>query len=44
MGETETISSKVRNETRVLILPTSIHHSPGIPIQSIKEEEEIKGI
>jgi hypothetical protein len=45
-GKTETISPKVRNETRMPTLPTPIQHGPGIPSQSNKEEEEeeIKGI
>jgi hypothetical protein len=44
MGKTETISSKVRNETRVSILSTLIQHRLGIPSQSSKKEEETKGI
>jgi hypothetical protein len=43
-GKTEAISSKVRNETRVSTLSTLIQQSVGIPSQSIKQEEEMKGI
>jgi hypothetical protein len=35
-GKTETISSKVRNETRVPTLSTLIQHSPKTPSQSSK--------
>jgi hypothetical protein len=35
-GKTEIILQKVRNETRVPILPTPIQHSPGISTQSNK--------
>jgi hypothetical protein len=34
--KTETISPKIRNETRVPTISTTIHHSPGIPSQSNK--------
>jgi hypothetical protein len=44
MWKTETISSVVKNETRVSTLSTSIQHSLGIPSQSDRQEEEIKGI
>jgi hypothetical protein len=39
MEKNETISSKVRNETRVPILPIPIQHSPEIPSQGNKEEK-----
>jgi hypothetical protein len=32
--KTETISPKIRNETRMPTIPTAIQHSPGIPSQS----------
>jgi hypothetical protein len=38
----ETISSKVRNETRVSILSTPIQHSLGIPSQSSETERRNK--
>jgi hypothetical protein len=41
-GKTETISPKVRNETRVPTLPTSIQHSSGIPTQSNKARRRNK--
>jgi hypothetical protein len=44
MGETETISSKVRNRTRVSTLSTLIQHSLRISTQSNSQDEEIKGI
>jgi hypothetical protein len=34
----------VRNETRMSTVFIPIHHSLGIPIQSNKQQEEIKGI
>jgi hypothetical protein len=40
----ETISPKIRKETRVPTIPTPIQHSPGIPRQNNKQEEEIKEI
>jgi hypothetical protein len=40
----KTISPNIRNETRVPTLRTPIQHSPGIPSQSIRQEEEIKRI
>jgi hypothetical protein len=43
-GQTETISSKVRNETRVSILLTPIQYSTGIPSQSNKARERNKRI
>jgi hypothetical protein len=42
MGKTETISSKVRNETEVSTLPTLIQHSTWTPSQSNKAREKIK--
>jgi hypothetical protein len=42
--KTETISPKIKNETRVPTIPTPIQHSPGIPAREIRQEEEIKGI
>jgi hypothetical protein len=44
MIKIETISPKIRNETRVPTIPTSIQHSTGIPSRAIRQEEEIKGI
>jgi hypothetical protein len=45
MGKkTETISSKVRNETRLSTFSTLTQYSFGIPNQSNKQEQEIKGI
>jgi hypothetical protein len=44
MGKTETISCKVRNETRMPSLPNPIQHSLGIPNQIKKAKEEIKRI
>jgi hypothetical protein len=38
MGKNETISSKVRNETRESILSTLIQHSLGISNKSVKTE------
>jgi hypothetical protein len=43
-GKTETISSNVKNETRVSTFSTLIHYSTGIPSRAIKQEKEIKGI
>jgi hypothetical protein len=43
MVKTETISPKIRNETRVLTIPTPIQHSTGI-LRAMRQEEEIKGI
>jgi hypothetical protein len=40
----ETISPKIRNETRVPTIPTLIQHSAGIPSQSNKARRRIKGI
>jgi hypothetical protein len=42
--KTETISPKIRKETRVPNIPTPIQYSTGIPVQSIRQEEGIKGI
>jgi hypothetical protein len=36
MGKIETISSNVKNETRIATLSTLIQHSLGIPNQSDK--------
>jgi hypothetical protein len=44
MGKTETISSKVRKETRVSTPSTLTQRSFGIPARTIRQEEEIKGI
>jgi hypothetical protein len=38
-GKANTISSKIKNEARVFILPTLIQHSTGIPKQSNKKEK-----
>jgi hypothetical protein len=45
-GKIKTISSKVKNETRVCTLSTIIQHSFEIPSQNSKteQEEEIKGM
>jgi hypothetical protein len=40
----EIISSKLKNEKRMPILPTFIQYSTAIPSQSNKAKEEIKGI
>jgi hypothetical protein len=40
MGKTETISAKVRNETRMPTLSTPIQHSLGIPSQNNKQKEK----
>jgi hypothetical protein len=42
MGENETISSKVENETRVSILLTVFQYSTAIPSQSNKIRERNK--
>jgi hypothetical protein len=42
MGKNETISPKVRNETRVPTLSTPIQHSPEIPNQSNKARRRNK--
>jgi hypothetical protein len=42
--EKQTISPKVKNESRVPTLPTPIQHSPGIPSQRNKVILVIKGI
>jgi hypothetical protein len=44
MGKTETISSKVRNETRVSTLLTLIQQNLGLLARVTWQEEEIKGI
>jgi hypothetical protein len=41
---TETISSNVRNETRVSTLSTLIQHSLEFLTRAVRQEEEIKGI
>jgi hypothetical protein len=41
-GKTANISPKVRNETRVPTLPTSIQHSPGIPSKNNKPRRRNK--
>jgi hypothetical protein len=41
-GKTETISHKVRNETRMPTIPTPIQHSPGIPSQRNKARRRNK--
>jgi hypothetical protein len=41
-GETETISPKVRKETRIPTLLTPIQYSPGIPSQSKKTRRRNK--
>jgi hypothetical protein len=33
-GKNETISPKIRNETRVPTIPTPVQHNTGIPSQS----------
>jgi hypothetical protein len=43
-GKTETISSKVRNETKAYSLPTLIQYGTGIPSQSNKAKERNKQI
>jgi hypothetical protein len=43
-GKTEIISFKVRNNTRVSILPTLIQHSTEIPCQNIRQDNERKQI
>jgi hypothetical protein len=40
--KTETISPKIKNETRIPSLPTPIQHSPGIPSQSNKARRSNK--
>jgi hypothetical protein len=42
LGKTETISPKVRNETRMPTLTTSIKHSPEFLARSIRQKEEMK--
>ena len=42
--KTETVSSKVRNKTRLPTLTTIIQHSFGILATAIREGKEIKGI
>jgi hypothetical protein len=44
MVDTETISPKIRNKTRVPTIPTPIQHSTGILATAIRQEEEIKEI
>jgi hypothetical protein len=39
-GKTETISPKIRNETKVATLSTLILHSFGIPSRTIRQEEK----
>jgi hypothetical protein len=41
---TEIIPFRVRNETGLSAFPTPIQYSFGIPSQSKKQEQEIKGI
>ena len=43
-GKPETISSKIRNKTRMPTLTTIIQHSFGSFSHSNREEKEIKGI
>ena len=43
-GETETISTKIRNKTRLPTLTTIIQHSSGSPSHSNQRRKEIKGI
>jgi hypothetical protein len=43
MGKIETISPKVRNETKVPTLPSPIQHNIVLA-RAIRQEEEIKGI
>jgi hypothetical protein len=43
-GKTQTISSKVKNETRMSTLLALFKHSFGIPSQSNKTEGRNKGI
>jgi hypothetical protein len=38
----ENISSKIRNQARMLTFPTLIQHSTGIPVQSNKTGERNK--
>jgi hypothetical protein len=40
--KTETISSKIKNEPWLVILPTLIQYRTGIPNQSSKKEERKK--
>ena len=44
MAKIESISSKMRNKTRVLTLTTTIQYSFASPATAIREEKEIKGI
>jgi hypothetical protein len=44
MQKNETISLKIRNETRVPTLPTPIQHCPVILTQSNKARRRNKGI
>jgi hypothetical protein len=44
MGKTETISPKVRNETRVPLSPLLLNIDLEFLIRAIRQEEEIKGI
>jgi hypothetical protein len=41
LGKTETISPKVRNETRILTLPTPTQHSLGIPSNKARRRIQI---
>ena len=41
--KTESISSKIRNQTRLSILANIIQHSFGGPSHALREEKEIKG-
>jgi hypothetical protein len=43
-GKAETISPKVRNETKVSTLPTLTQHSSGILARTRRQEKEIEGI
>ena len=40
----ESISSKIRNKTRMPNLTTTIQHSFGSPTIAVREEKEMKGI
>jgi hypothetical protein len=44
MGKTETVSSKIRNETRVSTLLTFIYIVPKFLARAKRQEKEIKGI
>ena len=44
MVETESISSKIRNKTRMSTVTAIIHYHFGSPAMAIREEKEIKEI